>query len=87
MKISLEKSLMEFCVVLNLLLSQWWTLAFGHEENKWKNMNINRCALFQEESYIEVPVELYCIMKELLRSFNDTIDVSGNVITFQKIVW
>ena len=49
-------------------------------------MNINRCALFQVESYIEVPVELYCIMKELLRSFNDTIDVSGNVITFQKIV-
>ena len=48
-------------------------------------MNINRCALFQVESYIEVPVELYCIMKELLRNLNDTIDVLGNAITFEQI--
>ena len=46
-------------------------------------MNINRCALFQAESYIEVPVELYWIMNKLLRSFNDTIDVLRNAITFQ----
>ena len=45
-------------------------------------MNINRGALFQVEYYTEVPVEVYCIMKELWRSFNDTIDVLDNVITF-----
>ena len=50
-----------------------------------KYLNINRCALFQVESYIEVPVELYCIMKELLRNLNDTIDVLGNAITFEQI--
>ena len=46
-------------------------------------MNVNECAVFQVEPYIEVPVELYWIMKELLRGSNDTIGVLGNVITFQ----
>ena len=46
-------------------------------------MSINRFALLQVEFYIEVPVEWYCIIKDLLRSFNETVDALGNVITFQ----
>ena len=42
-------------------------------------MNINKCALFEIKSYIQVPAELYCSMKGLLSSLNDNIDVLGGV--------
>lgn len=44
-----------------------------------KYMNINKCALFEIKSYIQVPAELYCSMKGLLSSLNDNIDVLGSV--------
>ena len=40
-----------------------------------KYMNINKCALFEIKSYIQVPVELYCSMKGLLSILNDNSDV------------
>ena len=44
-----------------------------------KYMNINKCALFEIKSDIEVPVELYCNIKGLLSSLNDNSDVLDSV--------